>query len=529
MLSKSTSIIIIGAGIALFWLNFWGWDLWAPDEPRYAQVAHEMLQGKQWVVPHLGGEVYTQKPPLFFWLIASSYSIFGINSFAVRLIPVLSVTGSILLTYLLGKRLFGERGGVCSAMVLATSIIVMHLGRRGNIDVTLMLMVTGSLALIARASLDNKSKLYLPAYLLMALGVLLKGPVAFLLPLLVMIFYLIAIGDAAKIGRTRIWLALIILVAIVGAWLIPATLTAGSQYFKTIVFKQNIGRAISSFSHKKPFYYYLLQFPHMFFPWIVFFPQAAYYLLRNKTRENLFPLVWFAVVFVFFSLISGKRGLYILPLFPAAALITGPFLADIIDGKISRKTITIAGHLLAGILAATAAGIWFIKIPDYANALANLRWPVSIMIGLAAAIMVLQIKRNRQHQIPTIVYTLMIVLSVHGTFFIFPAVNSFKTARFLCEDLLELRKNDEDVILYRDNSHSGAYHFYTRLELIALYQEDELKSELKRNGDIFIISSKKNYDKLTPATKENWRHVKTRRVGHRTMMLFKRGKGSNGP
>ena len=529
MLSKSTAIIIIGAGIAVFWLNFWGWDLWAPDEPRYAEVAREMAQTNQWLVPHLGGEIYTQKPPLFFWLIASSYRVFGINSFAVRIVPVLSVTGSILLTYFLGKRLFSARGGMCSAIVLATSVMVIQLGRRGNIDATLLLIVTGSLALIAKALLDEKGRLYLPAYLLMALGVLLKGPVAFLLPLFVMIFYLIATGDAAKIGRTRLWLGLIVLVAVVGAWLIPATITAGPEYFKTIVLKQNLGRAVSSFSHKKPLYYYLLQFPHAFFPWIVFFPQAVYFALRKRTRENLFPLIWFGVVFVFFSIISGKRGLYMLPLFPAAALITGSFLASIIDGKIPRKTITIAGYILAGILALTAIGIWFIKIPDYADALASLRWPVSLMIGLAAIIIALQIQRGRQHQVPNIVITLMIVLSVYGTLFIFPAVNSFKTARFLCEDLLDLRKNDQNVILYRDTSHSGAYHFYTRLPLIAIYEEDHLRSELKRNDDFFIISSKKNCDKLSSATKVNWQHLKTRRVGHRTMMLFRRGKESDGP
>jgi len=505
MPARSTATIIVGLGIAVLWLNFWGWDLWAPDEPRYAQIAREMVEQGHWLVPHLGGKVYSEKPPLFFWLIAFSYGIFGVDVFAVRIISVLSASGSILLTYFLGKRLFGSTGGICSAMVLSTSVLFIHLGRRANIDATLLLTVTASLALIAKAYFDEKKSLYMPAYLLMAVGVLLKGPVALLLPVVVMLLYFVLIRETRQLGCARLWMGLIIVVVVVGAWLVPASLWGGSDYFNTVVFKQNLGRAVSSFSHKKPVYYYLLQFPPNFFPWIVFFPQALYTAIRNKTRERLFPVVWFAGIFVFFSLMSGKRGLYMLPLFPAAALITGSFFRDILDGTIRRRIVTAAALVLAAALAAVAVAVWFIKIPDYAEALIKLRWPVSLILVAVAALVVTAVARKKQHHAFYAAYALMICLSIYTVLFIFPAFNSFKTARFLCEDLLAQRQDNEDVILYKDLTNSGAYHFYSKLPLIDISDEESLRQRLKHDVDFFIISSKsrpQDYDAVQTRKRE---------------------------
>src|SRR4030043_1219319 len=102
-------------GIGLFFFNMGRWDLWNPDEPRYAQVAKEMVENGDWALMHINGKIYTDKPPLFFWLIAfSSYLWQGFTSFAVRFPSAIFGTLTVVLTFFLGRTLFSSRAGFFS-------------------------------------------------------------------------------------------------------------------------------------------------------------------------------------------------------------------------------------------------------------------------------------------------------------------------------------------------------------------------------------------------------------------------------
>ncbi|MCX8011575.1 MAG: glycosyltransferase family 39 protein, partial [Desulfobacterota bacterium] len=127
----------------VFFINLNGWDLWNPDEPRYAQVAKEMRETGEWILPHLNSEVYPEKPPLFFWLIAFfSFFTGEVNEISARLPSAISALGCILLTLFLGKKLFNLKVGFFSALALLTSVEFFWLGRRANIDMTLTLWIT---------------------------------------------------------------------------------------------------------------------------------------------------------------------------------------------------------------------------------------------------------------------------------------------------------------------------------------------------------------------------------------------------
>ena len=523
-------IITIGS----IFINFWDWDLWAPDEPRYAEVALEMVTGGNPLLPQLGGRIYSEKPPLFFWLLSLSFQVFGMTPFAVRIIPVASAAGSILITFYLGRKLFNRRAGLLAAMTLGTSFLFIHLARRGNIDSTLTLVTTAALALMAKAYFDDRPGLYFPAYLIMALGVIMKGPVAFLLPLLSLIVFLVLNKDAKAIGRARLIYGLLILIGVVAAWLAPAAIKGGGDYVKTMVFKQNIGRTFSSFSHRKPFYYYATTFPADFFPWIFFFPAALLFSIRNKTRQNIFPAVWFVTIFLFFSLISGKRGLYLLPLFPAAALMVGEFFDTWLSGRIRYSAVTIPAILVAALFMGMAVAVPFIdrlvEIPDYAGEFLKFRPLLSEIFGAGGIVLIVSICLRNKSAIFLSIFGTMAVLSILTAVLFFPAANKFKTARFICEDLLRERAENEQVILFRDMTHSGAYHFYTQLPLIDVSgetgfddNEKELINLLKNNRITYIITSEDNFKRLRPQTTSNWTLISQRRVGHRLMMVFRSG------
>jgi len=130
----------------LFILGVGRWDLWNPDEPRYAQVAKEMVNGGDWVLMQADGNTFVDKPPLFFWLISfSSFLWQGFTSFSARFPSGLFGTLTVLLTYFLGRKLYSSRTGFVSALILASSFKFAYLSTRANIDATLTFFTTASI------------------------------------------------------------------------------------------------------------------------------------------------------------------------------------------------------------------------------------------------------------------------------------------------------------------------------------------------------------------------------------------------
>jgi 4-amino-4-deoxy-L-arabinose transferase and related glycosyltransferases of PMT family len=139
---RGNVVVLVVLALLIFFLNLNGWDLWNPDEPRYAQVAQETRATGEWTLPHLNSEIYAEKPPLFFWLIAFfSFFTGGVDEISARLPSACAALGCIMLTFFIGKRLFDQKAGFFAALVLLTSTQFFWMGRRGNIDMTLSFWV----------------------------------------------------------------------------------------------------------------------------------------------------------------------------------------------------------------------------------------------------------------------------------------------------------------------------------------------------------------------------------------------------
>jgi 4-amino-4-deoxy-L-arabinose transferase-like glycosyltransferase len=139
-------LVLLILCVILYFVNLGRWDLWNPDEPRYVEVAREMVNGGDWVLMHLNGHVYKDKPPFFFWLIAlSSFLMQGFSSFSARFPSAFFGTLTVLLTFFLGKNLYGPRTGFLSGLILATSVEFFHLSTRANTDATLTFFTTASI------------------------------------------------------------------------------------------------------------------------------------------------------------------------------------------------------------------------------------------------------------------------------------------------------------------------------------------------------------------------------------------------
>jgi len=323
-------LIILIVGSLLFLSNLGGRDLWEPDETRYAVVAREMVQSGDWILPHLNRDIYAEKPPLFFWLVNLSTFLGGANSeLANRLPSALAGLITLFVTFLLGERLFHPRVGFLSAMVLATSILFLQLSRWVMLDslFTLLFLFTIFYFFQGFENEARRRRYYLFAGLFMGLGVLTKGPVAYL-PVPIFMIFGLSQRKVKAFWNTHLLWGILLSLLIVFLWLLPACWVGGEEYTKRILFGQTIGRLTGSekYFHHEPIFFYFIRFPLDFFPWIVLLPSAVISGFRNKkqfSKEFLFLSIWFLFIFFFFTLSEGKKDNYLLPLYPAVAIVIG--------------------------------------------------------------------------------------------------------------------------------------------------------------------------------------------------------------
>jgi len=311
--------------------------LWAPDEPRYGQVAEEVRQlahgPSDLVLLHLNGEPYDQKPPLYYWLAALAGAPGGrVTELDARLPSALAGIATVGLTIALGTWLFGPASGLLAGALLLTTVEFAHLGRRVALDVLLTFLEAA--ALVAFWRLDRgaprRTRWLLAMHGAMGLAVLTKGPVGFLLPLLAIVAFLAWERRLREIGRSFPAWGLLLSIGPGLAWISAAILLAPKGFAFDAVWRNLIDRFFHGSSHARPGLYYFLQFPVVGLPWTVLWPLIAALGARRVLRADAEPgrarawrflLAWIGAMFVFFSVSSGKRGLYMLPALPAAALL----------------------------------------------------------------------------------------------------------------------------------------------------------------------------------------------------------------
>ncbi len=528
-ISILTSICLI-----LFFLNLNRWDLWSPDEPRYAQVAREMVSGGDWILMHYNGKVYGHKPPFFFWMVAfSSFLWQGFTSFSVRFPSALFGTLTVLLTFLLGKRLYSSRIGFISSLILATSFEFFFLSTRANIDTTLTFFTTVSFFCFFHWYQGNevenrlrRNLLILGFYIAMALATLTKGPVGFILPLLVSLVYLTIQRDWRGVRRMNFLSGMILFVVIVLAWYAPALLRGGKDYFDETILRHSIGRFAEGTTHVRPFYYYLYTFPADFMPWMVFLPSAIVYGFSKgtfeKRREFLFLLIWLLVILLFFSLSKGKRGLYLLPLYPSASLMIGKFLDDFISISIRHfreEWIIIPLYILIGLLLLGGGVLpWIVstKFPSYF--LYSL--PIAFLL-VGGGLSMFLLFRKKYYRVVLFLFVGLVAL---GYFYtqrvVFPLANPYKSARFISQEVISRIQPGERLGIYGDIV-TGPYNFYTEIVPIEeLSGKASLNHFLQSSERVFCLMKYRDYSEFQKAEdRPNMELIARRKVGGNDMVL----------
>lgn len=407
-------VLVVALAAVVLVGNLGGAKLWDEDEPRNARCAVEMLERGDFVVPTFNGELRTHKPILLYWLMIGAYQLFGVSEFAARLPSALLGIGTVLCVWASGRRLFGPRVGLISAVIISTALMFDVAGRAATPDSVLIFWMAAALAVFVHAAFASDGSLRLaesagssggdaePApvwfprsvaafagfYACLGFAMLAKGPVGFLLPMAAIGMFLLIVrrshesrsipGERPAAWRVAVswfapghflrtlvtmrpWTGAVIALAIAVPWYWAVGTATDGEWLRGFFLDHNLGRATRTMeSHSGPFLlFYIVAVMVGFFPWSVFLLPSILDARRRYIAERQLPpgiilaACWIAVPVVLFSFASTKLPSYVTPGYPGLALLVGCCLDRVIKGQ---------AHLSLGWLRASLGSSVFVGV-----------------------------------------------------------------------------------------------------------------------------------------------------------------------
>ncbi|HET9228784.1 MAG TPA: glycosyltransferase family 39 protein [Thermoanaerobaculia bacterium] len=301
------------------------------DETRYLSVAWEMWVRGDFLVPHLNGLPYSDKPPLLFWLFHLGWWIFGVNDWWPRVVPALFGLANLHLTERLARRLWPDRPSVARAapLVLLGFLLWTVFTTMVMFDMLVAFCVLLALLGLEEAWRRGGVHPWLQVGGALGLGILAKGPVVLVIPLAVAVLAPWWGHGAPRLWWPRLAGAVGLTAVIALAWALPAAAFGGPDYANAILIRQTEERMVYSYAHNRPWWWYLSLLPVLLYPYS-FWPPLWKEALRKRAADPglRFCVAWLVPGLAVFSLVSGKQPHYLLPLMPAFALIAARLLTE---------------------------------------------------------------------------------------------------------------------------------------------------------------------------------------------------------
>jgi 4-amino-4-deoxy-L-arabinose transferase len=501
-------------------------DLWAPDEPRYGEVAREVYENGSFLVMHLCGAVYPDKPPLLFWLSGLGGWMTGWSEWALR-VPSLLATGlTAWMVVVLARRWWGEVEARWAPVIFLTLAMVTEVGGRLQIDPLLMVLCVGALVVGTTPTTDPRRRTWalLAAGLMVGLGALTKGPVAFInVGLVAVAWRLFAPSDEERVPVGRwVWPAVVFLaVAPALIWALAAAM-AEPKLFEALFFDQHLGRVTKADRHPGPIWKHLERLPLMLLPWtlVVWYGiVASWRQWKDRAKSDvdlglIRAALWLGVLVLFYSIIPPKRDIYLLSAYPAAALLAARALAQRIrEGRLERWVGWVTAAII-GLIGITLSGMGL-----FLDQLQGLLWrgpAAGIPLLVAAAVALWAVGRKRPALWASSIVVGWLVFSVMAGLVFFPPLNSLKSSRGLAMELASRPEKPEEIPCF-GRVKPGGFRFYGGIPTVPA---TEFLSHLQRDGQQFLgLANKKQWDKLSEEDRLPFAIAGERRVGGKTFVI----------
>ena len=508
--------------------------LWAPDEPRYAEIARELVRGGDWLFLRLCGEPYADKPPLFFWLAALAGWLSGWSELALRSVSLLASAGTAWIVAALARRWWGQVEAALAPALFLGCLLITGTGSRVQIDPLLTLATTAALALAdapvrTRASAGRRA---LWAGLATGLAALAKGPVAWAVIGLVLLVWRTS-GNSSGGARARVRdLAWAVLLAI-----LPVVLWAGGVAMREptlareLFFEQHLGRTLQAMDHPGPFWKHAARVPLYLAPWTL--PMLLGLLqglgsLRfardERDRGLVRAALWLIVLLLFFSAIPEKRELYLLPAMPAAALLGGRWLRVAMDEGLPAW-VAWFGVACLGLLAGAGCGLMPAASLAGSEALQRLadldlggRALGAGIVFAAATLVAARMVRTGKAlawinvMLASWAFGLALALGL-----LMPVIDRVKSPRAIATWVASLPDQPQRIPCW--GIRPEGFRFYADLPAVKV---DELSTDIRLRGPRFLaLVEAEQYAFLTPDERSRVKVVRRTRIGSREVLVLR--------
>jgi 4-amino-4-deoxy-L-arabinose transferase-like glycosyltransferase len=363
----------------------------------------------------------------------------------------------------------------------------------------------------------------------MGIAFMTKGPVGVVVPAGVMGLYLLSVREAGWIlSREVAWMGGAFLLT-AGPWYLGLPLTGHGDFLVDFFVRHNFERAADPFTHKQPFWYYGPRLVSDLFPWSLLLPAALAVPVRNEMerRGRRFAWIWIGVVFLLFSSVGSKRGVYLLPLYPGAALLVGKLGDEILGGQAPswmKQWTRGALAFLAAFLGLAALGsvgtfVYSLATGKYrGDALALL--PVAVLAAAGAVLMTRSWKAQRIAATACALALVLACLYLYTDLALFPLADRYKSPVPFCRQVSAVVGADEEIRSFGLWRWDAAYIFYTRRLMPAVHSKEELESYLAQHKKVYLIVESDEMDRFLAGLKNPARVVLRQDIGSKTTALL---------
>lgn len=524
------SILILSFIILSF--NAGNFPIAGVDEGRFAQSSANMLADMNFVVPFFDGEMRLEKPILFYWEQILSFLVLGKTEFAARLPSILTGTGMVYLAYILGSI---QGTPIFASLIILSSLGLNIFSKLAITDMSFCFFVSSSLTffflsyfhktkashIFNRQSLDTRIYFYISA-LFLALAILCKGPLAFVISSLVIFIFLIQEKEVLHFFSNKKYDALtafIVILMIVLPWYILIHQKTAGAFSESFFINENFNRFFKTISsHNGPFWFYIPSILLLLFPWSFFIPQALFGDTSSSkiSRINItdhtnslkrFTRIWFLAVFIFFSIAQTKLITYILPLMLPLCLLIAKYCSDLIksDNKNSGNKSPSLYFSFLGIFLSLPI-LTFLAISLFNEALNKLNNNdisffiilISIIFSCSIIIAITALKENSKFSFSILIISSLIAINMFLNFIGVPVFKSLdKGIKDFC-----LNKYDKTSKIYTYKLQRGSIGFYCASKVSQINKKEDVLFLFEDDSDFYLIIRKKDSEAIKKITNQ---------------------------
>lgn len=487
--------VLIVLSFFLYFFYLGSIDLWGTSEFRYAQLAKEMYEGGPWLLPHLNGEPYYSKPPLFFWTVVLLSKLQGeVNELAARLPSALGALGTVIVTYFLGSSILGRTGGIMAALILASSPKFHAYARVVRLDSLYTFFMASALAAFYYGYTQERKHYLVFSGLAVALATLTKGPLAIFFPLVIISWYLLLHRNLGYLRSSGFLAGVLTFFLAVSLWAVPAFLSGWEPYVKGFT-GENVTYYVTTRAREMSCIYNYLQ--DVFLgaaPWAFFLPVVFYHRFTGREDRGCekglsFLFIWFLVIFFGFVISFERRSPYILPLYPALSILIASFFCPRIGvSREGRSRVTAPVLYLLGIVVGLTTG-----------AVANnpKAEPLAIFFAAAVAFSVFGLivflsLRSRDYKL-FFLSALIILVSceISQNVYFLPRVNDKVSTKAVGKEVARVLEKEDSLAVYK--SSLLLYTFYTNTYPRWVGTKEELVHFLNSQPRAYCLMLEKYY------------------------------------